>query len=377
MRFRFLFLIAATLVFSEGFAQDSFTLKGLVKDAKTGEAMPFATVFFAGTTFGTTTDEKGEYLLRVDRSGTYDLIVKFVGYELYATQVKLGEAEVSRLDISIIPGARDLGSVVVVAKQNVQWKRYLEDFEAVFLGQSINGTNSKILNKEVLDFVYDEETSQLNAYSAEPIIIENKELGYNVKYYLEQFVLDYPSDISGFYGYTIFEEIKPKNDRKAKVQEKNRTKAYNGSPPHFFKALFSNQLKEEGFIVELSIEETADGLVNSKDVNLYEMLENGQTGDYKQLSFESYLTISYMKEKESQRYAFATAQEAALGVNISNPEEKNYQASQILLLDGYPSIDFEANGFIRNPTSFYSLGYWGFEKAGDLVPLDYTPIVKK
>lgn len=374
MRLKLLFLFATTLVFSQGVAQNSFTLKGIVKDAQSGEVMPFATVFFAGSTFGTTTNDKGEYSLSVNRGGTYDLIVKFIGYDTYAAQVTLGDAAVSRLDIAVTPSARDLGSVLVVAKKNAQWKRYLEDFEGVFLGQSINGVNSKILNKEVIDFVYDEENSQLNAFSDEAILIENKELGYKIKYYLEQFVLDYPSDISGFYGYTVFEEIEPKNDRKARTLEKNRARAYNGSATHFFKSLYANKLKEEGFVAELSSEETEEGVASKAiNVNLYDVLKSSQTGDYKQLSFDSYLTISYMKEKESLRYASATAQKPVTGLSISDRGGNDFQQSQILLLEGYSSIDFETTGFVRNPTSFYSLGYWGFEKVGDLVPLDYSP----
>lgn len=374
MKIRLSTLFVLFLISAQAFGQSSFVLKGVIKDAKTQEVMPFATVFFAGSTFGTTTNDKGEYSLSVDRSGTYDLVVKFTGYDTYAAQVTLGDAAVSRLDIAVTPGFRDLGSVVVVGKKNAQWKRYLEDFESVFLGQSINGVNSKILNKEVLDFVYDEETSQLSAFSEEPILIENKELGYSIKYYLEQFVLDYPSNINGFYGYTVFEEIEPKNERKARVLEKNRKRAYNGSTAHFFKSLYANQLKKEGFAVKLSSQETEDGTATyAEDVNLYNMLKNSQTGDYKQLSFDSYLTISYLKEKESLRYASVMAEKPEAGSTIRDPGGKNFQESQILLLDGYLSIDFEANGFIRNPTSFYSLGYWGFEKVGDLVPLDYAP----
>lgn len=378
MRIKLSILFTLLLISTQGFGQSSFILKGVVKDANTQEIMPFATVFFAGTTFGTTTNDKGQYAITVNQSGTYDLVVKFLGYETYAAQVRLGSAEVSKLDISLTPGARDLGSVVVVAKKNASWKRYLQDFESVFLGQSINGINTKILNSEVLDFVYDEETSQLSAFSTEPMIIENKELGYKIKYYLEQFVLDYPSEISGFYGYTVFEEIEPKNDRKARNLEKNRAKAYNGSAAHFFKSLYANKLQEEGFVVQLSNKAEDDGsLAEDKDVALYDRLKISPDSEYKQLTFDSYLNITYMNEKESMRYASATASQPAAGLTITSDRGgNNYQLSQILLLDGYSSIEFEASGFIRNPTSFYSLGYWGFEKVADLVPLDYSPASK-
>ena len=150
MKLKLSVLFVLLLISTKVFSQSNFVLKGLVTDAKTQEPMPFATVFFAGSTFGTTTNDKGEYLLRVDKSGTYDLVVKFMGYDTYAAQVRLGAAEVSKLDIAITPSARDLGSVVVVAKKDANWRKYLEEFEVVFLGQSVNAMNSKILNKEVL-----------------------------------------------------------------------------------------------------------------------------------------------------------------------------------------------------------------------------------
>lgn len=373
MRFKLSILFTMLLISVQGFGQSTFVLKGVITDAKTQQVMPFATVFFAGSTFGTTTNDKGEYLLRVDKAGSYDLIVKFIGYETYAAQLRLGDAEVSILNVTLNSDARDLGTVVVVAKKNAKWKVYLEEFKRVFLGESINALNCKILNEQELDFTFNEETSQLEAFSDEPVIVENKELGYKVKYYLEQFVVDYETNLSGYYGFTIFEESIPKNQRKARVWATNRKKAYNGSATHFFSALSQDKLRAEGFVVGLA-EILPDGnmKLDEEDVDFYELLKDTSLGKSKVLSFENYLSITYNKELESQRYMSIRSNNLSQGLTVGDPR-KNPQQSWISILEGYEAIEFEANGFVINPTSFYSLGYWGFEKVAEMVPIDYLP----
>jgi len=54
--------------------------------------------------------------------------VKFIGYETYVKQVSLGVDETTRLVVSIKPNTKDLGSVVIVAKKDAQWRKYLKEF---------------------------------------------------------------------------------------------------------------------------------------------------------------------------------------------------------------------------------------------------------
>ncbi len=65
------------------FAQATGTLKGKVKDAETGEPLPFVNVVaFAGDVqiSGTTTDFDGNYTIKPINAGTYDILFSFVGY---------------------------------------------------------------------------------------------------------------------------------------------------------------------------------------------------------------------------------------------------------------------------------------------------------
>jgi hypothetical protein len=63
------------------FAQNEFIIKGTVTDAISIESLPFANVFVANATFGTSTDSVGNYKLTLPSSGSYDLIISFIGYE--------------------------------------------------------------------------------------------------------------------------------------------------------------------------------------------------------------------------------------------------------------------------------------------------------
>jgi len=70
-----LLLLFVFVLFVPGtiFAQKTATLKGVVKDAKTGEAMYSATVYFVGTSIGAITDERGKYIITGIPSGDYTI----------------------------------------------------------------------------------------------------------------------------------------------------------------------------------------------------------------------------------------------------------------------------------------------------------------
>ena len=49
------------LLFLSGFDGQNITVKGIVTDSITGEALPYAELFIQGSTLGTTTNEKGQF----------------------------------------------------------------------------------------------------------------------------------------------------------------------------------------------------------------------------------------------------------------------------------------------------------------------------
>jgi len=81
LRVRLLFLLAGLLIGLSGQlrAQTTYSITGLVTDAKNGEPVPFASVALVGKRVGTITDEKGRYTLRTNVLSD-SLVVSSMGY---------------------------------------------------------------------------------------------------------------------------------------------------------------------------------------------------------------------------------------------------------------------------------------------------------
>ncbi|MDZ7897635.1 MAG: hypothetical protein U5N85_06350 [Arcicella sp.] len=136
--------------------------------------------------------------------------------------------------------------VKVLAGKDKQWEKQIKEFEKDFLGKDIITEEVKILNREVIDFEYGKPNSgYYKAKANEPLIIENRSLGYRVTYILESFKRT--SETLYYQGISRFEILVPKYEYEASSWRKNQNNAYKGSLPHFLKAMVTNKLKEEGF----------------------------------------------------------------------------------------------------------------------------------
>ena len=56
-------------------------VKGVVTDSETGGPVPFAVVYFKGTTVGVTTDMDGLYYIETRQSVSDTIVVELMGYE--------------------------------------------------------------------------------------------------------------------------------------------------------------------------------------------------------------------------------------------------------------------------------------------------------
>ena len=355
------------LFYFQTIAQDRYVFKGVVKDAETNETLPFASVFLANTTFGTVSNEKGEFSIDVKNAGSYDLIVKFAGYATYARSFQIFEPQEIELEIQLTVETRFIGGVTVTAKKDEEWRRNLESFKKGFLGSSSFAEQCKILNEDKIDFYYDAENNVFEAFAKEPLIIENKALGYRIKYILEEYKVFNRERYMRFYGFPVFEELKEgKEPRKRWL--KNREMAYYGSTDHFFSALFNNSLKEEGYKVQPARKEDGKMYLDKNEMDLSTLLSEGTTVNSKRLIFENWLFITY------------TGGKSRFGKNSSNgsltirsaPTMGNNPISEITMFEGKTFLEFESNGYVYNPLDFVVNGYWSNQKVGDLIPINYV-----
>lgn len=92
-------------------------IEGKVTDAESGDPIPFASVYFLGTTKGTATDFDGFFKL-TGEAETDTLVVSFIGYE---TKKKVYQKGISQtINYQLAPEATSLGDFVVTAGRKIE-----------------------------------------------------------------------------------------------------------------------------------------------------------------------------------------------------------------------------------------------------------------
>jgi hypothetical protein len=395
IKYYFLPVLFFCLSFS---AQAQQSLKGRVVDAETNEAMPFVAVFVNTTTIGTSTNEKGEFTLPLN-PGKYEIVVSYMGYEPIIYQVDMLQPPPSIL-FKLAPKEFALTEVEVKSQRDSLWYVNLEVFKENFLGRSGIARQCKLLNPEVLIIDYNQQTGLLDVKARDMLQIENPELGYRIKYLLTQFQYATYDNYVTFLGYPSYEPMQGSKARE-KRWAKNRQKAYNGSTMHFVRALRAQRLEQEGFNLRRLIrtpnpnrpseEELAAAReqlrlrsstflpandpisITLSKAGLPKIIERLDTArvPYQQylstteagalMAFKGFFQVVYTGEKEEPGYIQASS--------MFHTRKPTFQTSVISLLA--EAVLLEEMGNIAEPLDVIFEGYWGWEKLGDMLPLDY------
>ena len=108
------FLVLFTLSFGvQAFAQSSGSIKGVVKDAKTGETLFGANVTVLGTRIGASTNANGEYVVKVP-AGRYHVQISYVGYKTIRVQLNVKAGETLEQNVALQNDLIGTQEVVVV-----------------------------------------------------------------------------------------------------------------------------------------------------------------------------------------------------------------------------------------------------------------------
>jgi hypothetical protein len=97
------------------YAQNTYSISGIVKDAANGETLLGATIFLKGTTTGSTTNEYGFYSLTAEE-GTYTLVVSYLGFTTFEQEITLRSNQ--KLNIELKEDASQLDEVVITADES-------------------------------------------------------------------------------------------------------------------------------------------------------------------------------------------------------------------------------------------------------------------
>jgi hypothetical protein len=239
--------------------------------------IPFAAVYLSHTTVGTSANNDGQFKITAPENGVYELVVTCIGYKSFKKSIEV-EGVGLTFKITLLPNYKVLNDVVVTAKDKYR-KRNLAMFRRIFLGTDYNSTFCEILNTEDLRLTYDKESDVLDGYSVKPLIIENKALGYMIKYDLVDFHYMQNSDKYQFSGNPFFMDLNG-SPEEMKKWNNNRIYAYYGSRMHFLRALYNKKLFHEGFTiyefkpVDLNQPFPNEKILNITDIRIAEDADN-------------------------------------------------------------------------------------------------------
>jgi hypothetical protein len=230
----------------------SSVLTGIIKDSANGKPLAGASVFLNGTSKGTVSRNDGGFVLQGFPQGRYELIISAIGYATYVTEIN-SHSLPPTLKISLHTAADELAAITVEPYLKDGWSKYGKTFLQYFIGTTGNASSCTIKNKNVLRFHFYLKSNKLSVTATEPLLIENRALGYELEYRLERFVCDFAANIVSYYGYPLFRDMLPDYDATKKKWETNRQLAYMGSMMHFMRSLYSHSVREEGFLVKYKV----------------------------------------------------------------------------------------------------------------------------
>ena len=248
-----LLLLLLLSVFAASWVQAQTLIKGQVLDALDQYPLEGVSVYFDGTSLGTITNAAGFFELPLSQKINATLVVSYLGYETRSIADLQNLSKGFTAKIFLEEAVMSLDEVVLEPDTWSRERKY-RLFKRTFLGEDTAAQRTKILNPEVLRFYYNKQTATLYAYASTPLNIQNKYLGYLVRYALTDFELsffkdtvqnEWPQEYISYYAGTSF--FTPLVIQTKSKHAKNRAKAYEGSTLQFMRSIMLGQLEKNGF----------------------------------------------------------------------------------------------------------------------------------
>ena len=319
------------------------TVRGTVTDTTTGEPLHLVNVYLSGSTFGASTSQTGIYCMENIPGGSYQLIFQHIGYKIKVQSVQIEDNQIYEIDTQLQPKIYDSEEIQVSTTEPKEWKKQLKFFIKEFIGESQNADECKILNPEVLNFQYDEDTQNFIASTDSIIRIINNSLGYRLNLVLVDFRCK--NEFQTHYRiYPKFEILKARDEEEQEQWLENRQRTYKASFKHFLSTLARGKIMEEYFRLS-----TADGsrgrrgyFVHGDSLKIFDT----QTPLYKVFLLDDYLKVSYAP------------------VRIFPPSIIKFKHNYIVM---------DTLGNVLTPDSVEMAGEWYKHRVADTLPREYIP----
>jgi hypothetical protein len=304
-------------------AQD---IEGYVFDAGTREPIAGASVYFDGSSMGVITNPDGRFRLRTPVKILAKLIVSHLGYitKTIDNPFRKGSHQIGlKEEIQQIPE-------VIVSADPFTRKQKLRVFRKEFLGDTRAAGHCSIRNEDSIELFFNSYDNTLSAYSKNALLIENKYLGYLIKFDLEEFKihfkeksLDRIGNISYtlFSGFTQFTDIANYDDKIIK----RRDEAYLGSSMHFMRTCRNNNWEKENFTLKQDLRAVTPD-------QLFENISITDGGDFKTIKFLNKNFVIYHRKRSYYR---STVQLTSDTATFSIDKYGNYTPYKYLVFGGY------------------------------------------
>ncbi len=378
-------------------SQASAEITGRIINGTDHTPIPNASIFLSNATIGDNTANDGAFSLKRIKPGKYDLVVSIIGFETYKQTISVNNINISLPDIVLFPKTIALKEVTIKPVIDPEWDRYYAWFKDEFLGTSNLASECKIINPEILDFDYNDTTQTLNASANDFLIIENRALGYKLKYLLTNFKYAMnKSEIQVHYeGSAFFESLAGTPSEQRRWQKKRRD-VYQGSEMHFLRSALNNQTDEDVFRILrmercVNPERPNDSLITAKvnhfkkegyarrdslawwnkKAKLPKMLEK--------LLYDPLIKKDLVKPTDQEGlFAFSPGDsDDALYIMYNKYHQFSLRDSKdpnnTLISFKAPYVFFDVNGGVINPNSLTMDGAWGQSRVAELLPVDYEP----
>ncbi len=343
----FLSIFIILSYYSVSFSQ---TISGLVLN-ENNEPVIGASVYFDGTTLGTTTDIDGKFSLLLKNRINATLVIRSLGYETYQLQ---DFYDIPNIKIQLTPKPYQIKEVVI-KKDRFSRKQKMKIFREEFLGNTKAGKSCIIQNENDILLFYNESNNTLYATSEKPLIVVNKHLGYTITTNLVEFNITFNQTSikrehiknSLFLVTTLYEDKSNSNPK----YYKRRNKSYLGSALHFFRNLSANKWGKNEFLLY-------NGSYPAIPSQFFTVTDSL---DLKKVTIEKNIDVAFSTNNPDIKIPF---------LSTFNLLYKNRKQSKVVFRTNIVFID--KFGINTSPDLIQFGGEMGKKRMGDLLPFDYS-----
>ncbi len=343
------------------------SIHAVVADAASHQPIADVFVFLDNSSKGSITDEQGGFSLKVETDQHIELVFSHLNYELLSLSLK----NVAAIEdtIFLIASGVLLDEAVVTSKKvkpRVR-SRWLKRFTEEFLGVDYDRKLIKLKNPEVL--LFEQKKGVLKAFSKEPLIIENKLLGYRTQFFLTAFESFNNGGDLRYHGKVFFEPMKGSKKEMARFK-RNRSKAYKQSSRRFFAALGQQKTIDLAtYEVGYATFDKTGKIVNYEPMNIDALQVEEVRKEVYEIAINRILTITNNENKIKQ--AGMRNMGATLDGRVGDFKQTTNNIPRSYLWSKEGRIVVNKYGTILNPLELEEAGYWSSLRVASLLPLDY------